>query len=58
MGALREGAVHSSVRKARALGIPRAAIEQAVALAASTIGLQACAALFTWIRRMAEMRRA
>ena len=34
MGAMREGAVHASVRKARALGIPVEAVEQVVALAA------------------------
>ena len=49
IGAMREGSVHASVRKARAMGIPREAIEQVVALAAGTIGLPAAVAAFTWI---------
>lgn len=50
MGAMREGAVHSSVRKAHALGIPRDAVEQAVALAAGTIGLPGAVAVWSWAR--------
>jgi alkylhydroperoxidase/carboxymuconolactone decarboxylase family protein YurZ len=50
VGALREGAVHANVRKALALGISRAEIEQVVALAAGTIGLPASVAVFSWIR--------
>jgi len=49
IGAMREGPVHSSVRKALAMGIPRESIEQVVALAAGTIGLPAAVAAFTWI---------
>ena len=37
IGAMREGAVHSSVRKALASGLDQSALEQVVALAASTI---------------------
>ena len=48
IGAMREGAVHASVRKARALGIPEAAVEQVVALAAGTIGLPATVAVWSW----------
>jgi alkylhydroperoxidase/carboxymuconolactone decarboxylase family protein YurZ len=44
-----EGAVHSAVRKARAQGIAREAIEQVVALAASTIGLPQAVAAWTWV---------
>jgi alkylhydroperoxidase/carboxymuconolactone decarboxylase family protein YurZ len=48
IGALREGAVHSAVRKALASGASRAEIEQVIALAAGTIGLPATVAVFTW----------
>ena len=44
IGALREGAVHASVRKGLSLGISKEEIEQVVALAAGTIGLPATAA--------------
>ena len=50
IGAMREGAVHSGVRKAVALGIEPAAIEQVVALAAGTIGLPSAVAIFSWVR--------
>jgi alkylhydroperoxidase/carboxymuconolactone decarboxylase family protein YurZ len=50
IGAMREGAVHSGVRKARDVGASLAEIEQVVALAASTIGLPASVAVWTWIR--------
>jgi 4-carboxymuconolactone decarboxylase len=50
IGAMREGAVHASVRKALAAGIPREAIEQVIAAAAPTIGLPAAVAIYSWIR--------
>ncbi len=50
VGAMREGAVHASVRKARALGIPMEAVEQVVALAAGTIGLPGAVAAWSWAR--------
>jgi alkylhydroperoxidase/carboxymuconolactone decarboxylase family protein YurZ len=50
IGAPREGAVHANVRKALALGITRAEIEQIIALAAGTLGLPATVAVFSWIR--------
>src|SRR5262245_12193623 len=50
LGALREGAVHASVRKALALGITREEIEQVVALAAGTLGLPATVAVFSWVQ--------
>jgi 4-carboxymuconolactone decarboxylase len=50
MGAMREGAVHASVRKARARGISREEIEQCVAIAASTVGLPSSVALYSWVR--------
>jgi alkylhydroperoxidase/carboxymuconolactone decarboxylase family protein YurZ len=49
IGAMREGAVHSSVRKALAGGIPVEEIEQVVALAASTLGMPSTVAVFTWV---------
>ena len=50
IGAMREGAVHSSARKAAALGITPAELEQVVALAASIIGLPSTVAVWTWLR--------
>lgn len=52
IGALREGAVRSSVRKAVALGIPRAEIEQVIALASGTLGLPSTVAIFSWIENL------
>lgn len=49
IGALREGAIHSSVRKAHAIGITPREIEQVVALAAGTLGLPATVAVYSWI---------
>jgi len=49
VGAMREGAIRSSVRKALAQGIPRAAIEQVVALAAGTLGLPSTVAVYSWL---------
>jgi 4-carboxymuconolactone decarboxylase len=57
IGALREGAVRSSVRKALAEGIPLAEIEQVIALAASSIGMPAAVAAFSWARAAAETER-
>lgn len=50
IGHLREGAVHSAVRKARAAGVLREEIEQVIALSASTIGFPATVAVFSWVR--------
>jgi 4-carboxymuconolactone decarboxylase len=50
IGAMREGAVHSSARKARALGIGDDELHQVVALAASIIGLPSTVAVWTWVR--------
>ncbi len=54
IGALREGAVHSGARKARALGATAAEIDQIVALAASTVGLPAAVAVYSWLRDTAS----
>lgn len=50
IGAMREGSVHASVRKALAQGIAPEALEQVVALSAGTIGMPATVAAFTWVR--------
>ena len=50
IGALREGAVHASARKAVALGIPEEELMQVVALAAGTLGMPSTVAAFTWVR--------
>lgn len=49
IGALKQGPVHSSVRKALAQGITLEEMEQVVALAASTLGLPSTVAVHTWI---------
>lgn len=49
IGGLREGAVHSAVRKAVASGATKEDIEQVVALAASTLGLPSTVAVHTWV---------
>jgi 4-carboxymuconolactone decarboxylase len=49
MGAMREGAVRSGARKARAEGITLEEIEQLVPLAAATIGLPAAVACWSWV---------
>jgi alkylhydroperoxidase/carboxymuconolactone decarboxylase family protein YurZ len=50
IGAMREGAVHASVRKALAQGIRKEEIEQVVALAAGTLGFPATVAVFSWVQ--------
>jgi len=50
LGAMREGAVHASVRKAKAMGIPASEVEQVIALAAGTLGLPSTVACWTWVR--------
>jgi alkylhydroperoxidase/carboxymuconolactone decarboxylase family protein YurZ len=49
IGAGREGAVHSGVRKAVAVGVTRAELEQVVALAAGTLGMPSCVAVHCWV---------
>jgi alkylhydroperoxidase/carboxymuconolactone decarboxylase family protein YurZ len=50
IGALRQGAVHSGVRKARAMGVTAEELEQVVALAAGTLGMPSTVAAFCWVR--------
>ncbi len=49
IGAGREGAVHASARKAKAMGISREEMEQVVALAAGTLGMPSAVAAHRWI---------
>lgn len=58
IGAMREGSVHSSVRKALAQGISLEAIEQVVALSAGTIGLPSTVAAWTWVHDEVKKRDA
>ncbi len=48
IGALREGAVHSNVRKALSAQVSADEIEQVVALAAGTLGFPSTVAVFCW----------
>ena len=50
IGAMREGAVHSSGRKARALGATTEELQQIVALSSSIIGMPSAVAVWTWLR--------
>jgi 4-carboxymuconolactone decarboxylase len=50
VGARREGAVHSGVRKALDAGASREEVEQVIALAASTIGFPSAVAAWSWVR--------
>jgi len=54
IGALREGAVHASARKAVALGITEAEMMQVVALSAGTLGMPSTVAAFTWVQDVTE----
>ena len=54
IGALREGAVHSGVRKALDAGATAEEIEQVVALAASTIGFPSTVAVWSWVRDVVD----
>ena len=57
IGAGHEGAVHASIRKAKALGMPRAEVEQVIALSSSTIGMPFVVAVFTWISELYDEKR-
>jgi 4-carboxymuconolactone decarboxylase len=50
IGAIKEGAVHSSARKALASDISLKEIEQVISLAAGTIGLPSTVAVYSWIQ--------
>ena len=55
IGAMREGAVHSAVRKALAAGANESEIRQVVALAAGTLGMPSAVAIDDWVD--AEIRK-
>ncbi len=57
MAALREGAVHSGVRRAVESGITPEEVEQLVALLPSTLGFPATAAVYTWVREVLPKRQ-
>lgn len=57
IGAMQEGAVHSSVRKALAMSITPEEIEQAVTLAAGTIGLPSTVAVYSWIQDVLKKKK-
>lgn len=50
IGAQKEGATHSCVRKGLAAGLTAEEMEQIVALAASTLGMPAAVAAYGWIQ--------
>ncbi len=54
IGALRQGAVHSSARKALAMGITPEELEQTVALAAGTLGMPSTVAAYCWVQDVLE----
>lgn len=56
-GARLEGAVHSHVRKALAVGIKPEEIRHAVLLALPTIGLPSMMAAMSWIEEVLKQRR-
>lgn len=54
IGGMKEGAVHSGVRKALSAGASREEIEQVVAMAASTLGLPSTVAIYSWVLEQIE----
>ncbi|MDX1630996.1 MAG: carboxymuconolactone decarboxylase family protein [Thermoanaerobaculia bacterium] len=54
IGAMREGAVHASVRKALSLGITEEELDQVVALSASTLGMPSTVACYTWVHDVVD----
>jgi alkylhydroperoxidase/carboxymuconolactone decarboxylase family protein YurZ len=49
VGGMREGAVHSSVRKARAAGVTDEEIEHVLTTAASTLGMPPTVTVYSWV---------
>ncbi len=54
IGGMKEGAVHSAVRKALSAGVSPAEIEQVVAMATSTLGFPSTVAVFSWVDEQVE----
>lgn len=57
IGGMREGAVHSAVRKALAAGATPDELEQVVVLAAPTIGLPSTVAAHCWVLEEIEKQQ-
>ena len=57
IGAKQVGTVHSSVRKALAVGASQEEIEGVIALGASTIGMPSTVAVFSWAREVLEGKK-
>lgn len=47
---MKEGAIRANVRKALAMGISPAEIEQIIALSAGTLGMSSTVAVYSWIQ--------
>ncbi len=54
VGGMKEGAVHSAVRKALSAGITVDEVGQVVALAASTLGFPSTVAVYSWVQEQVE----
>ncbi len=54
IGAMREGAIRASVRKAVRQGISADELYQVVALAAGTLGFPSTVAVHSWIKKVLE----
>lgn len=52
MGAMKQGAIASGVRKALAIGITHSEIEQVIALTAGTLGMSSTVAVFSWVQEV------
>lgn len=54
IGAMRDGAVRANVRKALAMGISKAEVEQVISLAPGTLGLPATVAVHSWVKELLD----
>ena len=54
IGGMKEGAVHSAVRKAVAAGVSSEEIAQVVAMAASTLGFPSTVAVYSWVQEQVD----
>ena len=54
IGGMKEGAVHSAVRKALSAGVTPAEIQQVIAMGASTLGFPSTVAVFSWVDEQVE----
>lgn len=49
VGGMKEGSIHSSVRKARAAGVTNEEIEHILVTAASTLGMPPTVTVYSWV---------